>query len=615
MYLLAPNPLAPLSLSDSRTEMIIEKPLLPYFQWLLQFDGARWGALPHFIAVLLILAVVAILLSLLIGTVLYGPLKAGDKLYRVVVNSLVELSDISPRRIWALSRLAIQESLRGRVLVAVVVFIVMLLFAGWFLKTDRDPARLYFSFVLTATSFLGLFVALLLAVFSLPNDFKSKTIYTVLTKPVRAGEIVLGRILGFTVVGTGLLAIMGVCSYVFVARALDHTHAIALQGQLPEATSVSKGHRHLLTKNEAGEVIVAHASSHNHTATESDGRLTVSAPLSIMRARVPKSGKLRFIDRNGNPKDRGISVGKEWGYRSFIEGGSQAAAIWTYDGIDETVLVGEDQQEQYLPIELVVRVFRTWKGKIDVPVQGVIQLKRPNSELKTEPLFFSAKDASLDSLFFARKLTDTNNQPIDLIDDLVDEEGRIEVVVQCLDRAQYFGFAQGDCYIRLKEGSPLWNFVKAYISMWVQMVLVIAIAVTGSTVLSGPIAMIFTMSFILLGFQRDFFVSVAQGTQEGGGPVEAFVRIFAQMNLTSGFREQTFPIWLMKTSDLWLRKAMVSLAQVLPDFSLFDTSLYVASGFDIPANQIAQQLTTGLGYVIGLAVIGYFLLRTREVAR
>ena len=71
-------------------------------------------------------------------------------------------------------------------------------------------------------------IALLVSAFSLPNDFKSKTIYTVVTKPVRSGDIVLGRILGFTIVGTVLLAIMAVCSAVFVWRMLDHTHTVKI---------------------------------------------------------------------------------------------------------------------------------------------------------------------------------------------------------------------------------------------------------------------------------------------------------------------------------------------------------------------------------------------------
>lgn len=595
--------------------MILEKPLLPYMQWLLEFNESRWGALPHFLITLLVLAVVALLLGLVVGMVLNGPVKAGERVYRVVANAFRELFNLSLRRIWAIAKVAMQEALRRRVLVALAVFVLLLLFAGWFLKTDREPAKLYFSFVLTATSFLGLFIALLLSVFSLPNDFKSKTIYTIVTKPVRSGDIVLGRILGFTLVGSVLLAVMGLASYIFVARALNHTHEIAAQRNLPAETSRVKGHSHQLETNEAGDVLALFAHDHEHAVEESGDGFSVSAPLATMRARVPKGGKLRFLNRQGVEEARGVSVGKEWGYRSFIEGGTQAAAIWTFEGIDESTLQDLGDEGQFLPVELIVRVFRTWKAEIEVPVEGSIQLKRPGSDLKTELEFFSARDATIDQKYFPRQLTDTNGQPIDLLEDLVDEDGRIEVVVQCLDRAQYFGFAQNDCYIRLRDASPAWNFVKAYLSIWVQMVLVIAIAVMGSTVLSGPIAMLFTVSFILLGFQRDFFVKVATDQQEGGGPIEALVRLVTHMNLISDFKEQNIAIRLMKGVDNMLQFAMQTLAGVLPDFGDFNTAKYVAYGFDIPANQVYQQLTMGGAYVVGLSILGYFLLRNREVAK
>ncbi|QDU57459.1 ABC transporter permease [Aeoliella mucimassa] len=595
--------------------MIQEKPLLPFEQWLLQFDTERWGALWHFLIVLVVLGALAMLLGLAIGTVLYGPVKAGERVYRVVANALHELFYVSPRRVWAIARVAMQEALRRRVLVAMAVFLLLMLFAGWFLKTDREPAKLYLSFVLTATSYLGLLIALLLAVFSLPNDFKSRTIYTIVSKPVRSIDIIVGRILGYTLVGTVLLLIMGASSYVFVIRALNHTHTIAVQEELPEFTSYDKGHRHLLEKNEVGEVIAVYEHDHEHTVTEKDGRYVVSPPLSTMKARVPLGGDIRFINRQGIEVERGVSVGKEWGYRSFIEGSTQAAAIWRFKGIDESVLIEDAEDGKYLPIELIVRVFRTWKGDINKPIEGIIQLQSTDGTVKTEPEFFYAKDGSIDTKYFPRELTDTNNQPVDLLEDLVDDEGQIDVVVQCIERAQYFGFAQGDCYIHLGDASPVWNFFKAYLSIWVQMVLVISIAVTASTVLSGPIAMLFTCSFILLGFFRDFFVGVAQGTQEGGGPIEALVRIVTHMNLISDFRDKNIAIQIMRWIDDGLQFLMVSLASVLPNFNDFNVSNYVAYGFDIPANLVAQQLVTCLAYVIGLAVVGYFLLRNREVAK
>ncbi len=214
----------------------------------------------------------------------------------------------------------------------------------------------------------------------------------------------------------------------------------------------------------------------------------------------------------------------------------------------------------------------------------------------------------------ARKLNDADQNQIDLLKDLVSKEGHLEVVVQCLDRAQYYGFAQPDCYIRLPDGSPLFNFVKAQGSIWIQMVLVIAIGVTCSTLVNTPVAMLFTISFITLGFFRQFFVDVATGKQVGGGPVEALYRIVTQMNEISPL-PQGFATHLIQSIDSVLKVAMQSLAVILPDFRSFSTVNYVAYGYNIPTNQLAQDLIVCGAYILGLFILGYFLLRTREVAK
>ena len=130
----------------------------------------------------------------------------------------------------ALSWLAVKESIRRRVVVVFAIFILVLLYAGWFLDPkSTNPALLYLSFVLTATSYLVLLMALFLSTLSLPADIKNRTLHTVVTKPVRMSEIVLGRIFGFMAIGTFLLVVMGVISYVFVIRGLAHTHELTAE--------------------------------------------------------------------------------------------------------------------------------------------------------------------------------------------------------------------------------------------------------------------------------------------------------------------------------------------------------------------------------------------------
>ena len=56
---------------------------------------------------------------------------------------------MSPRRVWALAWLAIKESIHRLVLVVFVVFLIVLLFAGWYLdQNSRNVMQLYLSFVM-----------------------------------------------------------------------------------------------------------------------------------------------------------------------------------------------------------------------------------------------------------------------------------------------------------------------------------------------------------------------------------------------------------------------------------------------------------------------------------
>ncbi len=114
-----------------------------------------------------------------------GPGEAFLAVSKVISDLLrVDLPKTSLRRLWAIAILAFMEAIRRKVLVVIAIFIVGIMFAGWFLdRRTEQPAQLYFSFVLTATNYLVLLLGLFLASFSLPADIKNRTIYTITTKP------------------------------------------------------------------------------------------------------------------------------------------------------------------------------------------------------------------------------------------------------------------------------------------------------------------------------------------------------------------------------------------------------------------------------------------------
>ena len=277
--------------------MVLEQQPLPFDQWIA-------AGLPQWLAAIGAVALAGLILGFVITAVLNGPGRAGDLVYRLLAGAAVDAVRISPRRVFALARLAVQESLRRRVLAGLGVFIVILAFAIWFLDARTpDPAKLYLSFVLTATTWLVLIMMVFLSAFSLPNDIKNHTIYTIVTKPVRPSEIVLGRILGFVAVGTALLVIMGLFSYVFVVRALNHTHELSLRDLTPASasgdsstgeqsgrTGLTRNHHHQVTIDAEGNGSTDTAQGHWQSARKATAMTSVTeSRISVMTRAIPRS--------------------------------------------------------------------------------------------------------------------------------------------------------------------------------------------------------------------------------------------------------------------------------------------------------------------------------------
>ncbi len=640
--------------------MVVEQEVLPFLAWLP-------NALLIFAGIVVGMGLVGLFVGYLVAAVRHGP---GEGFYVVagVLNTgIPDLVMISPRRTWAMARLAIQESLRNRVLVAFGVFALILLFGAWYIDIrNDDPARLYLSVVLGWSNFLILILVLVLSAFSLPNDIKYRTIYTVVTKPVRAGEIVLGRIIGFSAIGTVLLAVMCLISYVFVIRGLDHSHTIELAdladvtsgtgadstavvaaGQsatrtLEGKSSFNAHHRHdvkvTITENADGtksyRAVADTQMRHTHDIQVVEGdevTFEIGPPHGALQARVPVYGKLRFLDRTGRPSDKGINVGNEWGYRSYIEGDSQARAIWTFNGITESRFANG------LPVELTLRVFRTHKGRIEDKISGEIWLKNPNpaKSVETVRIPFVSAEFSTQQLPIPRKLegVDAEGRPlgeIDLFADLVDN-GKVEIWMRCAERGQYFGMAQADVYLRAADRPFFLNIAKGFTNIWLQMIIVTCMGVMFSTFLSGAVSMLATMASIVLGFFTQFVTEVAdyviarypffrrlfelqeeQGAP-GGGPIESAVRLFTQQSISTDL-DPTPANAVMQAVDLVLMLMMRLVAFMLPDFRSFSTVDYVAYGYNISGDLLAQHCAATLAFVLVLAVIGYFCLRTRELA-
>ena len=241
---------------------------------------------------------------------------------------LGDLFSLSPKRIYALTKLTLLEAIRRKALLVFVVFAVLLMFAGWFLTdTNSRPelqVSIHVTFLLTAIAWLILPAVIFLSCWALPEDIRIRSLHTVVTKPARRLEIVIGRMAGMGIVSCLVLVVMGVIGAVWIYR------------KLPE---------------------------------NSRSQLT---------CRVPVFGQLYFFDADGQPAATGINVGDTWMYRSHIAGNSRARAVWMFRDVNESSIVtdtigtgDEAKTVEGLKLECRFEAFRTVKGSEKSVLQGV----------------------------------------------------------------------------------------------------------------------------------------------------------------------------------------------------------------------------------------------------
>jgi hypothetical protein len=336
---------------------------------------------------------------------------------------------------------------------------------------------------------------------------------------------------------------------------------------------------------------------------------------------------LSFLDRSGKPTTKGINVGNEWTYRSYIEGGTLAAANWTFDNITARRFPATKKDfERGIPVDLTLRVFRSYKGDIEKGILGSLEIvesltddeiRQGKQPLVSEPVNFYAQEFTADRKYIPRELRARRGpgplQKVDLFEDLA-HNGKLQIRIRCLEKAQYYGAAKSDVYLWTGDNYFWANFVKGYLGIWFQMVIVIGFGVFFSTFLSGPVAMLATIMSYVTGYFSQFVYLVTTGKAEGGGPMESAIRIAEQRNLVTEL-DEGIGTTIIKAIDAVMLVIMNMFTFVVPDYSKFQTSGYVANGYNIPGVLMTQHFLITLVFFLALATIGYFVFKSREVAQ
>lgn len=482
--------------------------------------------------------------------------------FHEIAGMAKDVFTLSLRRIWALTRLTFIEAMRRKALAVFVVFGLLFMFFGWFTGGSReispDQLKVYVSFVLTSITWLSLPIVLILCCFGIPEDIRLRSIHTVVTKPPRRLEIVLGRVLGISMIGWLVLLVMSTVGYIWILR------------QTPAASQ------------------------------------------SLLACRVPVYGSISFLDRDGVPGKAGINVGDIWAFRSFIEGASKARARWTFRNVSASMLDAEGN----LNLENSFTAFRSHKGDMTRQLYYDIKLFNPETNLShtTAPQTVNENRSKKDKI--PRMLTaDGDNEKHDLLKDFLTKDGSLNVEISCLDHGQYIGMARPDLFIRMPDRPFLVGYFKAVFGVGLTIILVAMVGVAASTIVKGPIATLLTFVLFIIAGKRshDFMDQLVDGRFQGGGVLESVYRLVTHMGPTVPLPENP-AFKFMQLFDLSLLRFLWLCKQVIPRMKYFNMNEFVANGFDVPMEtSVLPCLMITAGYVIPCVMLGYFALRVREL--
>lgn len=503
---------------------------------------------------------------------------------------LQNIGAMRARRIYALAKLSFKEAVRRRILYAFSALLLVFLFASWFIPSaPKDQVRTYVGVVFYAMSLLLLFTAALMSAFSIPADIKQQTVHTIVTKPVERFEIVAGRFLGFLALMTLVLIVMTAVSLLYVVR-----------GVHPEAAADS------------------------------------------LKAREPLYGELRF--ENTDNDRQATNVGREWDYRSYITRNSPTApqtARWDYEAVPAVVGTRDRVRCEY-----TFDIYRTTKGTEGRAITVTFRFYTSAYQAGNEEAFRRERDTAtperLDKMAEELGYFEVQSAPVVDYNTLAftvpgglfrgarateaaaaggQKRFPLQVRVVPDDGTQYVGMAKYDFYVRLDnpEGPEqlyfAWNFFKGGFGLWLQIALVIAVAVVLSTYLNGVISLLVTLLLLFGGANRDFIESVALGKNVGGGPAEAMSRMIKR-ELTGPRMDESTSAGdkIVSVSDAAFRLVMRGVLFAIPDVKRLDTTNYVAEGFNIPPGQMLMDFLLLCAYLYPLSLLAFYLLRWREVA-
>ena len=262
-------------------------------------------------------------------------------------------------------------------------------------------------------------------------------------------------------------------------------------------------------------------------------------------------------------------------------GGGKEAAVWKFKG-----LYSKDKNDD-LEIEanFLIEAKKKSIGKIPVKVKIInpssARVLTESMEIsRNKPLFFKLNSKSLDG------------------------SGELTVVVSPENPDDFLGIRSDSLRLFWGEKSFGCNYLKGLIVISTQFFLMVIIAVLGSTFLSLPVNILFCLFVFFCGNITDFMRDLSTviniiETREHDHGVSAVMQ-----------KSNIFLIYLNHI----IKKPILLLSYILPDFRYFSVGKYFVDGINIPYKRIFMSFGYAVLYALVCLPISFLVFQRKEIA-
>ena len=579
------------------------------------------------------------------------------------------LAKLRWRRIYALAKLSVLEVYRRRIVVVVLLVFIPIFFPiAWFLPSKpADELRLRVEVMSGFLQLVMLVTAAGFVSFALPNDVKNQNIYTIVTKPVERFEILLGRFLGYGALATIALLVLTVANWLLIESAINSKNIserakaetfkarvpqrgkLAFESRRGDIEGIDAGREFNYRKYIAGDprssqrAVWSFDRVPDSLLTAKGDRVPVEFTFDIFRLGkgVDDQGvdvKIRVVSWKNEqiaPPAANMGTG-DWSWKPPADDAREALAAKLGGRAEDY----RDPERKYLDdarrllAEKLGGRAEDYKEPVSIMTTAMDALLNDQADDKDRKVWEVANKLAADYGFFevsTKNVYDYQPEmvlvPSGLFQNAAepppaqkDEQGkpkppppRVKVYVKCTSTSQLLGMAEGDLYVLEKERSFGQNYLKSSIGLWCRVMIVIGLAVCISTYLAGVITFLATAFLYLVGLFADTLVTLLNGGAGVLGPLGSANQLF-QAKLSTAQDDGSATARATAVGDSVFGWLMRRIFNLMPDIDAFNWTPFVSEGFNIPFECMVMNVVTLVGYLFPWFLLGFYLLRSREVA-